>query len=72
MLWYTATTGRTKRVNYHTPIQLHTRFLYAAIPHVSFHRYIYIHPMNLYCGICPTDTDVSDFTAVADKSEIIL
>ena len=28
--------------------------------------------MNMYYGLCPVDTDVSDFTTVAYNAEIIL
>ena len=33
---------------------------------------LYFHPMNMYYGLYPVDTDVSDFTAIAYQAEIII
>ena len=33
---------------------------------------LYLPPMNMYCGLYPVDTDVSDFTTIAYNAKIIL
>ena len=33
---------------------------------------LYFHPLNMYYGLYPVDTDASDFTAIAYQAEIIL
>ena len=57
--------GPTKHVSYRTPTTEHILSHYVTSP-------LYILLMNMFYGLYPVDTDVSDFTSCAYNAEIIL